>query len=111
MEEIVAYLREHSWIVEVFVIVFVTAVARYVAKLLFNRLATQLAKTHNLYDDAFLEAARKPLGVSIWVLGISWAADAVGGAARAEIFDYVSNIREVAEFGYLFGLRRDSSGS
>jgi MscS family membrane protein len=96
MDEITAYLREHFWIVEVFLIVVGTAVARFIAKVLFDRLARQLAKTHNLYDDAFLDAARKPLGVGIWIIGISWAAEAVGGAAQAEIFQYVANVREVA---------------
>lgn len=96
MDEMLTYLKDHYWIVEVFGIVLATGIVRFIAKVLFDRLARQLAKTNNLYDDAFLNAARKPLGVGIWVIGISWAAQAVGGAAQAEVFDYVENVREVA---------------
>lgn len=96
MDTVVNYISEHSWVVEVFVIVLATAIARYVAKVLFNRLATKLEQTHNLYDDALLEAARKPLGMTIWVLGISAAAELVGGTTQAEIFGSVGEIRDVA---------------
>ena len=96
MQPIMDYLQVDYWIVEVFLVVFVTGVLRFVAKLLFDRLARQLEKTQNLYDDAFLDAARKPLGIGIWVIGISWAAEAVGGETQAEVFNYVGNVREVA---------------
>ena len=43
-----------QWAV-VFAIVFGTLVLRYVAKLLFDRLAKQLERTKNLYDDALLD--------------------------------------------------------
>lgn len=96
MDTVVNYISEHSWVVEVFAIVLATAIARYVARVLFARLAKKLEQTNNLYDDALLEAARKPLGMAIWVLGISAAAEVVGGTTQAEIFGGVNEIRDVA---------------
>ena len=57
----------------VFSIVFVTLIARYGLKRVLDKVAKQLTRTQNPYDDALLEAARKPFGWGIWLLGISWA--------------------------------------
>jgi len=96
MRNIFDYFGEHAWALEVFLIVLGTAVVRLIAKLAFNRLARQLEKTKNLYDDALLDAARGPLGAAIWVMGITLAAEAAGGTAQAEIFQFVDILRDVA---------------
>ena len=57
----------------VFSIVLVTLIARYGLKRVLDKVAKQLTRTQNPYDDALLAAARKPFGWGIWLLGISWA--------------------------------------
>ncbi len=96
IETVLDYLVAHTWVGEVFLIVLGTAIVRFVAKKFFDRLAVKFESTRNLYDDGLLDAARKPLGLGIWIVGISWAAEIVGGNAQAEIFDYVEPLREVA---------------
>ena len=94
--DVMTYVREHGWVAEVFFIVLATGVVRFIVKLLFDRLARQLARTSNLYDDALLDAARRPLGFGIWFLGIALAAEVAGGENPAEIFDYIDPVRDVA---------------
>lgn len=96
IEQGIEYLKAHAWAIEVFAMVLATGVVHVLARLAMRRLGTQLARTHNLYDDALLEAARGPLGWAIWVVGVSWAALLVGANGRAEIFDYVNPLRHVA---------------
>ncbi|MCZ6619951.1 MAG: mechanosensitive ion channel family protein [Gammaproteobacteria bacterium] len=96
IENTLNYLLEHSWVGLVFLIVLGTVIARFTAKKFFDRLAVKFEATRNLYDDGLLDAARKPLGLGIWIVGISWAAEIVGGNAQAEIFAYVEPAREVA---------------
>ncbi|MCH8140122.1 MAG: mechanosensitive ion channel, partial [Proteobacteria bacterium] len=96
IEAVLDYLVAHTWVGEVFLIVLGTAIARFVAKKFFDRLAVKFESTRNLYDDGLLDAARKPLGLGIWIVGISWAAEIVGGNAQAEIFEYAEPVREVA---------------
>ncbi len=96
MNEIVTYIEEHIWILEVFLIVLGTGFVHLLVKLALNRIKHQLDKTHNLYDDALLEAGRKPLSWAIWIIGVSMAAEIVGGTAAAEIFEQVATIRDVA---------------
>lgn len=96
LEDTINFLSAHQWVGEVFLVVLGTAVVRYAVKRTLDRLERQLAKTHNLYDDALLEAARRPLGLAIWIVGISAAAELAGGNAQAEIFEYVDEVRAVA---------------
>ncbi len=107
LDQMASLVTEHTWIAQVFLVVLATGAARYGAKILLDRFAKQTEKTHNLYDDALLEALRKPLGLGIWVIGVSWAAEIVGGNAQADIFQYVDRARDVAVIWLLvwFALR------
>ncbi len=90
------YLGENAWVGQVFTVVLATAIIHWLVRHFMLRLARQLEKTQNLYDDALLDAARKPLAWAIWLVGISWAAESTGGeAVRAEIFEHVGAMREV----------------
>ena len=101
LDELLQLVTGNSWVAEVFIIVFGTAIVRYVAKVVLSRLAAKFEQTRNLYDDALLEAIRRPLGLAIWVIGVSWAAQVVGGQAQAEIFAQVDAARDVAVVGIL----------
>ena len=82
--------------VYVFAIVTTTLVLRFVAKFVFDRLARQLERTHNLYDDAVLDAARKPIAWAIYAFGILFAAQVAGQDSESELFAYIDPIRDVA---------------
>lgn len=95
-EVLTEYLGENAWVGQVFVVVLATAIVHWLARHFLRRLAGQLEKTRNLYDDALLDALRRPLTWGIWLIGISWAAESTGGdTAQAEIFQHVGAIREV----------------
>lgn len=92
---------DHGWVIQVFIIVFLTLLANFIAKRLLNKLHIQLQKTDNLWDDAVAIAAGKPLTVLIWVIGISWAAEVVQSIADAAIFTAIAPVREVLVIGLL----------
>lgn len=97
MQEFIDFLGEHGWVLETFFIVLATAVVRLVAKIFISRLSKQAALSNNLYDDALIDSLRRPLGVGIWIVGISFAAQSVGGGAeQAEVFLYVETLRDVS---------------
>ena len=83
-----------GWLV-VFAIVFATLVLRFGAKLLFDRLARQLERTNNLYDDALLDAARKPIGWAIWSFGVLFAAEYALRGAESDLVAYADPVRDV----------------
>ena len=96
MQTILDFLAAHGWIAEVFLIMLLTAVLRLMLKVSLDRLARQAQKSKNYWDDALVEAGRRPAGIAVWALGISLAAEVVGGDAQAEIFQYIDSMRDVA---------------
>jgi len=86
---------EGALVASVFVVVFVTVVVNFVALHLLRGVVKHIEKTKNYWDDALVLAARKPLSVLIWLLGISWAAEIVAADTQAAIFEAVGPVREV----------------
>lgn len=88
--------ENYPWLWQVFVIIFITLLANYLASFLCNRIDRQLKKTKNLWDDAMLDAARKPLGLLIWLIGFSWAIDIIKESSDVPIFAAIGPLREVS---------------
>ena len=63
-------IRELGWGVEIFAVVTITLLVRYIAMYMLKILAKQLEKTKNVWDDALLEAAHKPLSWFILIFGL-----------------------------------------
>lgn len=82
-------------IAEVFVVVFATVLINFIALHLLRQIVRHIEKTKNYWDDALVLAARKPLSVLIWLLGISLAADIIAADTQAVIFEAVGPIREI----------------
>lgn len=83
-------------------IVFCTAVVREIARRLFNKLAARVDDTRTPWDDAVYKAARRPVGWSIWLLGISLAtwitatSQLERSPERDQLFVYVGRARDAA---------------
>ena len=93
--------QDYPWLWEVFVVVLLTLVASYVARKVFNQLAKQFAKTRNLWDDAMLEAARKPASALIWLFGLSWVLEVLVDQSDAAVFTTLAPFRELLVIGLL----------
>ncbi|HDZ57553.1 MAG TPA: mechanosensitive ion channel family protein [Pseudomonas xinjiangensis] len=61
------------WIYQVFAIIFTSLVLAYIGKLVLDRLERRSVRSANMWDDALVIAARKPLWVCIWSMGLLWA--------------------------------------
>lgn len=83
------------WIYEVFAVVLGVLIIAFIARRVMLKLAAKAHKTHNPWDDALVNAVRRPLRYTIVILGISYAADIVGARTEASIFNYTDTIRYV----------------
>ena len=61
------------WIIELFVIVLAVLSLGYILNKVIDRLEMRTKKTQTVWDDAFIEACRKPLVWLVWILGINFA--------------------------------------
>jgi len=83
------------WIYEVFAVVLGVLIAAFIARRIMIRLARKAEKTHNPWDDALVNAIRRPLRYTMLILGISYAAEVAGARTEASIFQYVDTVRYV----------------
>ncbi len=82
-------------VTQVFIVVFGTLLIDFIQKRAVRRMQGRIEKSKILWDDALYFAARRPLSVLIWLLGLSFAADIVGSKTDAAIFEVVSPVREL----------------
>ena len=90
-----------GWVAQVFVVVFFTLSIDFIQKGVLRRIHQRLEKTKNLWDDALVESARRPLSTLIWVVGIAFAASIVEKETGAAIFSAIAPIRDVGVIAIL----------
>lgn len=88
-------VSNESWVVQAFVVVFLTLLIDFVVRLGLRRLYARLEKTRTYWDDAVIGAIRRPLSALIWVVGIAFAIDLIQRQAPVAIFEAVEPIRDV----------------
>jgi MscS family membrane protein len=88
-------LSQYPWAWEVFILVLLTLVASYLARIVFNHIREHVKKTKNLWDDSMLEAAHKPALSLIWIMGFSLVLDVLLESSSAVVFQSVEPLRAV----------------
>jgi len=83
------------WFFKVFLIVLATVLANVVAHFLLNRAAKVARLTSNPWDNALIQSAKRPLPLTIWLIGLAFAAGIMGRNTGDGIFDAVPDIRNV----------------
>lgn len=89
---------DDAWIFKIFFVVLLVALLDFVQRRLLSRLRVKFERTENFWDDALLEAMRRPISLVIWVQGLSLAAEiVVAETATGEgLFDYADPLRYVS---------------
>lgn len=86
---------EYAWITQVFIVVFVSLLIAAAQKTIFNRLHQRLLKTATFWDDALVDALRRPATVFIWIVGIAFAARIMGKETSTPLFEAAEPLRDV----------------
>jgi len=89
-----AFLGE-SWLPEVLVVIMVVTAVNIAVYYLLRHAEKAASKTANVWDDALIRAAVKPLRLTIWLVGLAAAADILGKHLGAPIFELVPPLRNV----------------
>jgi MscS family membrane protein len=91
-------LRELGWGAELFLIITLTLLIRFIAMRALIVLARHFEKTTNVWDDALLEAAKRPLSSLILVLGVLTAIGVSDGYIDNSLFsaENITLARQVA---------------
>lgn len=84
------------WLTQVFLVVLATVTVNFILMRVIDLIEHLAGKTENLWDDALLDAARVPIRLVLWVVGISIAIEIMEAAAPSAIFEYLPEARRVA---------------
>ena len=96
MDFLIDWVSDRTWVIYAFLIVLASLTLRVVMKFIFDHLERASAGTENVYDDAFIKVARRPLGWAIVTFGILIAATIVRDNTDTGILEFIPQIREVA---------------
>lgn len=88
--------RTEIWLTQLFVVVFATVSINFVLMRIVDLAQRLTTRTESLWDDALLEAARIPVRLLIWLVGLSVAVDILNNVAETELFEYVPVARRIA---------------
>ena len=95
LSEVLSFFKNESWIAQVFLVVFITVFFDWIQKRILNKLYARLEKTRTYWDDALIDAIRRPLSALIWIIGLTFAAEIVRNESGAVIFEAIGPIRDV----------------
>ena len=91
-----AYFRKETWVVQVFIVVFATALINWIQKKFIHKWIKKAKNTRTAWDHAILRSIHKPISLLIWVIGLCFAAEIVQKKTDAAIFGAIDPIRSVA---------------
>lgn len=84
---------ENLWYFEVFVVVTATLLAAYLCHKVLTKLVQKAELSHNLWDDAFFEALLRPLKWTVWVVGLSYAAELASKQSASSLLTLLAPLR------------------
>ena len=84
-----------GWTTEVLTVIVLIFLLDILQRQILKRLQRQMERTPNLWDDALVEALRRPLAALIWVVGLAFAASIIEKDTGASIFRAVSPLRDL----------------
>lgn len=83
------------WLLQVVLVAVAAVLANAVAHFLLRHAEKLTRLANGTWDDALIKAAKRPVPVVVWLIGITLAADIVGKESSAAIFDSVPQVRNV----------------
>lgn len=87
--------NEKLWLVQVFLVVFVTLLLAAFVRRLLSVVVRHAHKTSNRWDDTFVEAAMAPLRWFIWLVGVCWAAEIAHDVTKESLLEYADSVLRI----------------
>jgi MscS family membrane protein len=99
--------EQYLWVFELFLIVLVALSLGFFLHRLIDRLEFQAARTKSVWDDALIEACRRPAIWLVWILGVNFAASIAAQKMNSPLQGLIDPINRLALIflGSLFVVR------
>ncbi|MBJ7552759.1 mechanosensitive ion channel family protein [Marinomonas spartinae] len=83
------------WVVRVFIAVLITLFLNFIVTKILIHIEHKMEKTKTPWDNVLINAAQKPIGMFIWLAGLSIAAEISGTEIDQKLSSLISSIRAV----------------
>lgn len=81
--------------VRLLLVLAATVAAHFIARRALQHAENVASRTHNIWDDALIEAARRPLPVLIWLGGVSFALHLIHRQTGEQLLEYLTPARNI----------------
>ncbi len=82
-------------VIRLLLVLAATSAAHFLARRLLQHAESVAARTNNIWDDALIEAARRPLPVVIWLAGLSFALHLIHRQTGEQLLEYLAPARSI----------------
>jgi MscS family membrane protein len=87
--------------IQVFLVVLAVVVANFFLRRILNKLESRSQKTKTYWDNALIEAARKPVTIVAWIIGLSFAIEILQVETEVTLLDFIEPVRIIGVIGCL----------
>ncbi len=99
IERIVSWVNDfgldHAWVYSAFIVIFLTLLANYIARIVLLRIEKKLMETPNPWDDALIVSLRSPLTLAIWVIGFFYVFQFVEKETQSGFFTHIEDLTQI----------------
>jgi MscS family membrane protein len=95
IEKTLTYFQLDTWVIQVFIVVFLTLVLNFIVSKVLKKLAERTSQTSTSWDHPIFESMKSPAALLVWIIGIAFAAEIVWKETDAAIFSVVPTFRTV----------------
>jgi MscS family membrane protein len=88
-------------LLQVFSIVFATLLINFFTRRALKQIQKKALSTATLWDDALINSVQRPLGLLVWVLGLSWAGELISAETDSGLSQLIDPVRYISVVGLL----------
>jgi len=96
LQALIAYDGEYVWVIEIFIVLLVTAIFSLVVNAFLYRVQNRLKRNNVWWDDVLLGTARKPIKLAVWFMGLFYALRISARETEFTLLEDIVGLREVA---------------
>lgn len=88
--------EDFVWVAQLFIIVLVALSLGHLLHKVIDRLESRTAKTKTVWDDAFVEACRRPAVWLVWIIGINFATGVAASKMNSPVLALIEPANRLA---------------
>lgn len=94
LKTITDFYQNHGWMMQIFIIIFMTCLIHMMLMFALKRLKNKPLSPKLFIHKSLLSSLHKPLGLAIWLMGITFAAEVADALEQSPIlFTYIPKIK------------------